>query len=223
MAGLAHDLDAMAAAVGDRTRCVLLCNPNNPTGAVLGHDEIEAFLARIPPEVVVIVDEAYREFVTAEDCADGLALARTHDNVCVLRTFSKAHGLATLRVGYAVIPERMAAAAGLAGVLFYPGGLAQAAALACLEPEVMAESARRCAELVAVRDRLAAALVAAGVPVAPSETNFLWLPLGDGSAGFAERCRAAAILVRAYPGVGVRITVGDEKSNERLLAVAAAR
>ncbi|MER7279080.1 aminotransferase class I/II-fold pyridoxal phosphate-dependent enzyme [Dactylosporangium sp. NPDC000244] len=222
LAGLTHDLDAMAAAVTERTRCVLLCNPNNPTGAVLTHAEITAFLARVPDDVVVIIDEAYREYVTDGDYADGLALRRAHDNVCVVRTFSKAHGLAALRVGYAVVPPRIAGPARMAGVLFYPGGLAQVAALACLEPGALDECARRCAELVAVRDRLAAALAAAGLPVAPTQTNFLWLPLGAGSDAFARRCAAAGILVRAFPEVGVRVTVGDEAGNDRLLAVARA-
>nr|BFE57622.1 histidinol-phosphate transaminase [Dactylosporangium thailandense] len=222
LAGLTHDLDAMAAAVTERTRCVLLCNPNNPTGAVLTHAEITAFLARIPDDVVVIIDEAYREYVTDGDYADGLALHRAHDNVCVVRTFSKAHGLAALRVGYAVVPPRIAGPARMAGVLFYPGGLAQVAALACLEPGALDECARRCAELVGVRDRLAAALAAAGLPVAPTQTNFLWLPLGAGSDAFARRCAAAGILVRAFPEVGVRVTVGDEAGNDRLLAVARA-
>lgn len=223
LAGLAHDLDAMAAAVTQRTRCVLLCNPNNPTGAALTHAEITEFLARIPTEVVVIIDEAYREYVTDEDYADGLALHGAHDNVCVVRTFSKAHGLAALRVGYAVLASRIAEQVRMASVLFYPGGLAQVAALACLEPDVIQECARRCAQLVGVRDRLAAALAAAGLPVAPSQTNFLWLPLGADSVRFAQHCRAAGILVRAFPGVGVRVTVGDEQSNDRLLAVAGAR
>ncbi len=223
MAGLAHDLDAMAAAVTERTRCVLLCNPNNPTGAALTHAEITEFLGRVPAEVVVIVDEAYREYVTAEDYADGRALHGAHDNVCVVRTFSKAYGLATLRVGYAVLPARIAEPVRLASLLFHPGGLAQVAALACLQPEVLDECAYRCAELVGVRDRLAAALVATGLPVAPSETNFLWLPLGADSVGFAHRCRDAGVLVRAYPDLGVRVTVGDEQGNDRLLAVAAGR
>ncbi|WP_433605789.1 aminotransferase class I/II-fold pyridoxal phosphate-dependent enzyme [Dactylosporangium sp. CA-139114] len=222
LAGLTHDLDAMAAAVTGRTRCVLLCNPNNPTGAALSHAEITDFLARIPHDVVVIIDEAYREYVTAGDYADGLALHREHDNVCVVRTFSKAHGLAALRVGYAVVPPRIAGPARMASLLFYPGGLAQVAALACLEPGVLDECARRCARLVGVRDRLAAALAAAGLPVAASQTNFLWLPLGAGSDAFARRCADAGLLVRAFPQVGVRVTVGDEAGNERLLAVARA-
>lgn len=220
LAGLAHDLDAMADAVTERTRCVLLCNPNNPTGAVLTHAQIAGFLTRIPSEVVVIIDEAYREYVSDGAYADGLLLHGEHDNVCVVRTFSKAYGLASLRVGYAVVPAGIAEAVRMAGLLFYPGGLAQAAASACLDPQAQQECARRCAELRDTRDRLRADLIAAGLPVAPSEANFLWLPLGPDSERFALRCRAAGLIVRCFPGVGVRVTVGDEEANARVLAVA---
>ncbi|MFK3984771.1 histidinol-phosphate transaminase [Micromonospora sp. NPDC050397] len=218
--GYRHDLDAMAEAVTERTRCVLLCNPNNPTGAVLGRAEIEAFLDRIPPEVVVIVDEAYREFVTDPDVPDALDLYRAHDNVCVLRTFSKAYGLATLRVGYAVAAPRITARARMVGLVFYPGGLGQAAALASLDESVGAELAARRDELVAARRALRDGLLAAGLPVAPSEANFLWLPLGADAVDFADHCRRAGILVRPYPDQGVRITVGTAEANQRLLAVA---
>ncbi|MEJ3653048.1 aminotransferase class I/II-fold pyridoxal phosphate-dependent enzyme [Actinomycetes bacterium KLBMP 9759] len=223
LAGLAHDLDAMAAAVTERTRCVLVCNPNNPTAVALTHAEITAFLARIPADVLVVIDEAYRDYVRDPDRADGLVLRGEHDNVCVVRTFSKAHGLAALRIGYAVVPPRFAAAARMAGILFYPGGLAQAAAIACLEPDVQDAAARRAAEVRATRDRLRSALVAAGLPVAPSETNFLWLPLGPDSEGFTARCAAVGLLVRCFPGAGVRVTVGREEDNARLLDVAGAR
>ncbi|WP_232667653.1 aminotransferase class I/II-fold pyridoxal phosphate-dependent enzyme [Pseudonocardia sp. TRM90224] len=228
LAGLAHDLDAMAAAVTERTRCVLLCNPNNPTAAALTQAEVTEFLARIPAEVVVVIDEAYRDYVSDPGCADpgwadGLALRGAHDNVCVVRTFSKAHGLAALRIGYAVVPARIATSVRMASILFYPGGLAQAAAIACLEPDVQETAARRAAELRDTRDRLRADLVAAGLPVAPSETNFLWLPLGPDSEGFTARCAAAGILVRCFPGVGVRLTVGSAADNARVLAVAGSR
>ncbi|WP_326558810.1 histidinol-phosphate transaminase [Micromonospora sp. NBC_01796] len=220
--GYRHDLPAMAAAVTDRTRCVLICNPNNPTGAVLGRAELEDFLGRIPPEVVVIIDEAYREFVTDPDVPDALDLYREHDNVCVLRTFSKAYGLATLRVGYAVAAPAIAAAARMVGLVFYPGGLGQAAALASLDDAAGAELAKRRDDLIAARTALRDELLAAGLPVAPSEANFLWLPLGPAAVEFAARCRQAGILVRPYPDQGVRITVGSAEANERLLAVARA-
>lgn len=221
MAGHTHDLDAMAAAVTEQTRCVLVCNPNNPTGAVLGRAELAAFLDRVPDSVPVIIDEAYREFVTDPDAADGLELRAGRDNVCVLRTFSKAYGLATLRVGYAVAPEAIAQRARMTGLVFYPGGLAQAAAVASLEPDAEKQVLERCAEFAGVRARFTEDLRAAGLPVADSQANFLWLPLGADTEDFTARCQAAGVLVRSYPGVGVRVTVGTDEANRRLLSVAA--
>jgi histidinol-phosphate aminotransferase len=217
MAGYGHDLPAMADAVTDRTRCVLICNPNNPTGSVLRRAELEAFLERVPADVPVIVDEAYRHFVTDPDVPDAVDLHRAHPNVCVLRTFSKAYGLATLRVGYAVVPPGLAMAARMVGVVFFPGGLGQAAALRALEPDVTAELERRCAALVESRAKLTADLRGLGLTVAPSEANFVWLPLGDGTAAFARAAREAGILVAALDGRGVRITVGSDEANARLL------
>ena len=136
--GYRHDLPAMAAAVTEQTRCVLVCNPNNPTGSVLHRAELAEFLDRIPADVPVLIDEAYREFVTDPDVPDGMELYRGRDNVCLLRTFSKAYGLAALRIGYAVIPARLQPVRML-GAVYFPGALSQAAALACLSPEVQAE------------------------------------------------------------------------------------
>ncbi len=218
MRGYDHDLPAMADAVTDRTRCVLLCNPNNPTGTALRRDDVEAFLERIPADVPVIVDEAYREFVTDPRSPDGMDLYRAYDNVCVLRTFSKAYGLAALRVGYAVVPPRLTRAAALTGAVFFPSALAQAAAVASLTPEVGAELTRRCTDLVAARTGLIGALRGLGLTVVPSEANFVWLPLGERAVPFAERAREAGILVMALPGAGVRITVGAPEANERLCA-----
>jgi histidinol-phosphate aminotransferase len=218
MDGYRHDLPAMAAAVTGQTRCVLLCNPNNPTGAALRRDEIEDFLARIPADVPVIIDEAYREFVTDPQVPDGMDLYRAHDNVCVLRTFSKAYGLAALRVGYAVVPPRVTPAVAMTGAVFFPNSLAQAAAVASLDEAVSSELTRRCAELAVARTRLVDELRGLGLTVAPSEANFVWLPLGERSAPFAEQARQAGILVMALPGAGVRITVGADEANARLCA-----
>ncbi|WFE36227.1 aminotransferase class I/II-fold pyridoxal phosphate-dependent enzyme [Micromonospora sp. WMMD975] len=214
--GYDHDLPAMADAVTERTRCVLLCHPNNPTGAALRRDRVEAFLDRIPADVPVIVDEAYREFVTDPAAPDGMELYRAYDNVCVLRTFSKAYGLAALRIGYAVLPPRLVPPAAMTGAVFFPNALAQAAAVASLTPEVESELTRRCADLVTARTRLTDALRDLGLTVAASEANFLWLPLGERAVSFADRARAAGILVMALPGAGVRITVGSDEANDRL-------
>ena len=221
LAGYTHDLDAMAAALTDRTRCVLICNPNNPTGAVLGREELAAFLDRVPSSVPVIIDEAYREFVTDPDAADGMRLRAGRDNVCVLRTFSKAYGLATLRVGYAVVPEAIAQRARMTGLVFYPGGLAQAAAVASLEPEAEKQVLERCAELAGIRAQFTQDLRAAGLPVPDSQANFVWLPIGADTEDFVARCSAAGVLVRPYPGLGVRVTVGTDEANRQLLGVAA--
>ena len=220
MDGPRPDLDAMAKAVDADTRAVLLCNPNNPTGAALGHDELIRFLDRIPSDVVVIVDEAYREFVTDPVVADGLELHRDGGNVCVLRTFSKAYGLAALRIGYGVAPPDIAAATRMVGMVSFPGSLGQAAAVASLEPAADHELARRCTRLAAARQRLHDELHAAGLPVEPSQANFVWLPVGERAAGFAEHCHGRGVLVRAYPGHGVRVTVGSDEDNALLCAAA---
>lgn len=221
MAGYAHDLPAMAAAVTERTRCVLICNPNNPTGAALHRDELTEFLDRVPADVPVIIDEAYREFVTDPDVPDAMDLYRSHENVCVLRTFSKAYGLATLRVGYAVLPPRLTPSVRLMAAVFFPGGLAQAAARASLEPAVTAELRDRCATLAASRSQLIDALRGLGLTVAPSEANFVWLPLVQRATAFADAARQAGILVMALDGQGVRITIGTPDANERLVRFAA--
>lgn len=218
MAGYGHDLPAMAAAVTAQTRCVLICNPNNPTGAVLHRAELVEFLDRVPADVPVVIDEAYRDFVTDPDVPDAMELYRAYGNVCVLRTFSKSYGLAALRIGYAVVPPQVALPARMIGAVFFPNALAQAAALRSLEPDVTAELAQRCATLVQARTRLAASLRDLGLPVAPSDANFLWLPLGEQAAPFAVAARQAGILVMALDGKGVRITVGSDEANDRLCA-----
>ncbi|QFZ24620.1 aminotransferase class I/II-fold pyridoxal phosphate-dependent enzyme [Saccharothrix syringae] len=220
MDGHGHDLPAMAAAVTARTRCVLVCNPNNPTGAALRRAELVDFLDRVPADVPVVVDEAYRHFVTDPDVPDAMDLYRAYPNVCVLRTFSKAYGLAALRIGYAVVPPALAMAVRVVGMVFFPGSLGQAAALRALEPDVTGELERRCAAVVAARDRLADGLREAGVAVPPSQANFLWLPLGERAGAFAGAARAAGILVAALDGRGVRVTVGSDEANDRFLAFA---
>lgn len=227
-----HDVDALAAAVTDRTRVVFVCNPNNPTGTVVGERAIEDFLAKIPPHVVVALDEAYIEYTRPghgrtdlgegrqEDSAvpDGLAIARRHRNVVVLRTFSKAYGLAGVRVGYAVGDSSVIAALRKVFIPFSVSSLAQAAASACLNARD--ELLARTDSVVAERERMAAALVDAGYPVTPSGANFLWLPLDAHSAGYAESSAEAGVIIRPYGEDGVRVTVGDPHENDAFLAFA---
>ena len=217
-AGGRHDLAAMAAAVTDRTRAVLVCSPNNPTGPAVRKDELEHLLDRVPADVLVVIDEAYREFVTDPAAPDGIDVYRDWPNVAVLRTFSKAHGLAGLRVGYAVAHPPVADAIRRTAVPFAVSGVAQAAAIAALGEEV--ELLDRVGAVVAERDRVLAALHAQGHAVPDAQGNFVWLPLGSRTAAFAAACERAGLAVRAFDGEGARCTVAEPEANDRLLAVA---
>ncbi|HEY1133923.1 MAG TPA: histidinol-phosphate transaminase, partial [Nocardioides sp.] len=176
-----HDLDAMVAAIGERTRVVVVCTPNNPTGPAVTQTELDGFLARVPRDVVVVVDEAYVEFVRAADPIDGVATAARWANVVLTRTFSKAYGLAGLRVGYAVGHPETAAALRAVSLPFGVSAVAQAAAVASLAAH--AAMVERVDELVVRRERLLAGLRAQGWPVPDAQGNFVWLPFpGDPDA-----------------------------------------
>jgi histidinol-phosphate aminotransferase len=216
----AHDLAAMAAAITSRTRLVFVCNPNNPTGTVVHRDELTRFLDQVPADCLVVLDEAYTQYVRDPDVPDGLTLYRDRPNVAVLRTFSKAYGLAGLRVGFLIGPEPVAAAVRKTMLTFSVNSLAQAAALASLAAE--AELLDRVAAVVAERDRVCAELAAQGWTVPPTEANFLWLPLGPDTAEFAEACDDAGVSVRPFAGDGARVSIGDAEANDAFLAVAAA-
>ncbi|MGW3547742.1 histidinol-phosphate transaminase [Janibacter hoylei] len=215
-----HDLDAMAAAITDRTRVVLVCTPNNPTGPSVTRAELEAFIAKVPRDVLVVVDEAYLEFVEGEGEVDGLALRREHDNVMLLRTFSKAYGLAGLRVGYAVAPEPVAEALRKTATPFGVNLLAQAAAIASLEAKD--ELDVRVKGIVAERERVLAALREAGWQMTDSQANFVWFPLGERTGDFVAACTEAGLSVRPYGTEGVRVSIGETEANDRLIEVARA-
>jgi histidinol-phosphate aminotransferase len=215
-----HDLDAMAAAVTDRTKVVLVCTPNNPTGPAVSQAELDAFLARIPSHVLVVVDEAYVEFVRMDDAIDGIATYRRHENVVLTRTFSKAYGLAGFRVGYAVAPAPVAAALRAVSLPFGVSTVAQAAAIASLERQE--ELLERVDELVAERARVVAGLREAGWDVPDAQGNFVWFELGDRTADFAAAADEAGIVVRPFAGEGARVSIGEVEANDRLIAVAAA-
>jgi histidinol-phosphate aminotransferase len=213
-----HDLPAMAAAVTKRTRLVLVCNPNNPTGTALREGELTSFLDAVPDNVLVVLDEAYREFVTDPDVPDGLATYGDRPNVVVLRTMSKAWGLAGLRVGYLVAAPAVAGAVRKVVTPFSTSGVAQAAALAALQAD--GEMRRRAALVVAERDRVESAVRAWLPDTPPTQSNFVWLPLGDRAADFAAACEAAGVIVRAFAGDGVRVTVGTAEENDAFLVAA---
>jgi histidinol-phosphate aminotransferase len=218
--GETHDLDAMADAITPRTRVIFVCNPNNPTGTVINGDELSAFLRRVPRDCLVVLDEAYAEYVRDPAVPDGVAVYRDHPNVAVLRTFSKAYGLAGLRVGYVVGQEQVAAAIRTTMLPFSVNHIAQAAALASLAAE--AELLARVDLVVAERDRVRGELQAQGWTVAPTEANFVWLRLGDDSLDFAAACEQAGISIRPFAGEGARISIGDKEANDAFLTIAKA-
>lgn len=215
-----HDLPAMAAAVTDRTRAVVVCSPNNPTGPVVTQEEFESFLAAVPADVLVILDEAYAEFVTSPEAVDGLReLGLIRPNVVALRTFSKAYGLAGLRIGYAVGHRRVLDAARATAIPLSVTAQAENAALASLDAED--ELRERVREISVRRDRIAEGLRDAGWQVPDAQGNFVWLATGVHSAEAAEAFEAAGIIVRAFPGDGLRISIGEEESVETVLRIAA--
>jgi histidinol-phosphate aminotransferase len=216
----AHDLVAMADAVTDRTRLIFVCNPNNPTGTVVSHGELEEFLRRVPGDCLVVLDEAYTEYVREPGVPNGLDLYRDRPNLAVLRTFSKAYGLAGLRVGFLIGHDPVAAAVRKTMLAFSVNALAQAAAIASLEaaPELL----ERVDAVVGERDRVRAELLSDGWTVPPTEANFVWLRLGDDTPEFADACDRAGVSVRPYGAEGARVSIGDREANDAFLAVATA-
>lgn len=215
--GDVHDLDAMADAITDRTRMIFVCNPNNPTGTAVRRAELERFLDRVPGDVLVVLDEAYKEFVRDVEVPDGIEIYRDRPNVAVLRTFSKAYGLAGLRVGFAVAHEPVAAALRKTAVPFGVSQLAQDAAVASLRAED--ELLGRVGSLVCERQRVHETLVRQGWTVPESQANFVWLRLGDRTVDFAAACEKAGVVVRPFAGEGVRVSIGEDEANDLFLKV----
>ena len=171
----------------------------------------------MPSDCLVVLDEAYREFVTAPDAPDGLDVLAAHDNIAVLRTFSKAHGLAALRVGYAIAHPEVIAVLRKVALPFRVNGLAQVAALASLAAED--EMRERVGGVIAERARLLAALQGLSLPVVPSEANFLWLDLPEQAAALGTFSERRGVVLRVFAGVGARITVGTPQENDRVVSV----
>lgn len=213
------DLPGMAAAVTDRTRVVMVCSPNNPTGPVVHRDELETFLDAVPSDVLVVLDEAYLEFVRDPEAPDGLAVYAQRPNVVLLRTFSKAYGLAGLRVGYAVARPRLAAGIRAVSTPFGVSHVAQRAALASLAARE--ELLQRVEHLVADRARLVEGLRDQGWSLPESQANFVWFDLGERTLQRAEEARAAGAIVRPFAGEGLRVSVGEPEATDLFLRVSA--
>jgi len=216
--GARLDLEALAAAVTERTKLVVVCSPNNPTGPAVRRDEFAEFLDNVPEDVLVVFDEAYVEFVRDERAANGLDFLAAHPNLCLLRTFSKAYGLAGLRVGYAIAHPPVAEAIRKCAVPFGVSTIAQHAAIESLRSQDAMR--QRVDAVVGERRRVRAALLRQGWQVPDTEANFVWLPTGAETADFAAECRRAGLLVRPFAADGCRVTIGEPEDNNAFLETA---
>lgn len=211
-----HDLPTMLEAITDKTRLIFICNPNNPTGTVVEAEEIDAFINAVPRNVLVVVDEAYVHFDRSTVRADGLELFRKYPHVAVLHTFSKAYGLAGLRIGYAISPLEVADNLRKVAVPFGVSDLAQRAAVASLA--AIDELSVRIEEVVTQRERMYEGLAQAGYPVVKSQANFVWINAGAKTLEIEEQLADGGVIVRAFAGDGLRISSGTKEDVDRVLA-----
>lgn len=214
-----HDLSAMAAAVTDNTKVILLCTPNNPTGPVLTTAETERFIESVRSDIVIVIDEAYVGFVRDSEAVDGIEMYRKYPNVIALRSFSKDHGLAGLRVGYSVSRPELTQYLRVSSVPFSVSSVAEHAAITSLEH--IDEVVERVQSLVDERDRVTTALAALGWRVPATQGNFVWLDLGANTPEFAALAQQRALSVRAFGTDGVRVSIGEVEANSRFLELCA--
>ncbi|MEO8901624.1 MAG: histidinol-phosphate transaminase [Polyangiaceae bacterium] len=215
---LTHDLEAMLAAVTPRTRLIFVGNPNNPTGTYVGQDALRRFLRAVPPEVVVLMDEAYIEYTTAKDFPDCLTLRGEHERLIVCRTFSKIHGLAGLRVGYGVSTPQLVSYMNRVRQPFNVGNLGQAAATAALDDTEHVRSSRTLN--ASERERVSARLTAMGLTVTPSQANFYLVDLQRSGRATYDALLRKGVIVRPFGNLpnSIRVTVGKPEENDRFLS-----
>jgi histidinol-phosphate aminotransferase len=218
--GFRHDLEEMAARITPEVRLVFLCNPCNPTGTVFSREEFERFLARVDGRCLVVLDQAYFEFISDGAAPNGVSYLSTHPNLIVLRTFSKVYGLAGLRLGYAIASPRLIGYMLRASTPFSYSLLAQTAGLAALKD--LGHVERSLATARAGVEQLSRALRALGLPVPPSHGNFVFAPLGRPAGPVYEQMLSRGVMTRQLGGYGfreaLRITVGTAEQNERVIA-----
>lgn len=208
-----HDLEAMLAAITDRTQLILLCSPNNPDGAILDEAELRSFLDRVPSHIPVGLDEAYAEFA-GEKQPDMAAIFHDYENTVRLRTFSKVHGIAGLRLGYGIAHPDVASGLRRTAPPFAANSLALAAGIAALRPDVQEQLAERTAWVVSERERMREG-IRRDLP--ESGGNFIYLPLGADTPAFVEFAETYGLMVRGYQEDGVRISVGEEEANSQAI------
>jgi histidinol-phosphate aminotransferase len=219
-----HDLEAMAKAIDDETYVVWIANPNNPTGTFVRHEEIEAFLKRVPERVLVVLDEAYNEYLPAELRGDSVKLLKRHPNLVITRTFSKAYGLAGLRVGYALAHPSVADVMNRVRQPFNVNSIALTAARAALDD--MEFVARSYAENLQGLRHLEEGSRALGLDYIPSHGNFLTIKVGKAGDIYKRLLRRGVIVRPVGGGYGLpehlRVTIGTAEENERFLSALAA-
>ena len=209
------DLVGLAAAIDDSTKIAFVTNPNNPTGTVVPTADINTFLDAVPTSCLVVLDEAYNEFVTDPRVTDSTQLLAEHSNLVITRTFSKAHGLAGLRVGYALGHPQVIGMIDRTLVPFAVNELAQRAAVASLD--AVDEMKVRVTTVVLERRRIVDSLREMGWNVPDTQGNFVWLPVGDDAAGLGVDLERRGVVTRAFAGVGIRVTIAEYQWNDRFL------
>jgi len=208
----ACDLGALLQAITPQTSMVIVCTPNSPTGGIVRHDELLAFIKSAPAHVTILIDEAYYEFARDPELPRSLELVRAYPNVVMSRTFSKAYGLAGFRVGYAIAQAPLAEKIRQSGVPFAIPVPAQAAALAALKHPYSTD--QRVATIMRERHRVATTLRKNGAEVVVGHGNFVWLPVGDATLQAARKMLERGIALKAYDGLGIRVTIGTPAEND---------
>ena len=213
------DMDAVTAAVNEQTKLVMLATPNNPTGTALSTGRLKTFLESIPSNVIVLIDEAYREFADPSLGDPVTDLLPHHRNVVITRTFSKAYGLAGLRVGFAITDPEIITEVDKILLAFAVNGAAQAAAIAALDS--LDQIQPRIESLLAERTRVVEALSDAGHTLPDAQANFVFLPLGDRTEAVCVELERRGVVTRPFPGIGIRVTIGTPEENDRFIGALA--
>lgn len=211
-----HDLPAMLSAITPATKVIFVCTPNNPTGTTVSHQELHDFLSKVPRDILVVIDEAYVHFQNDSKAARGLDLYREFDNVAVLHTFSKAYGLAALRLGYVVARAEIMVGLAKVALPFGVTDIAQAAGVASLEAE--SELQERIDVLLSERDKLEAYLATTAWNAPASQANFVWIPAGNKTDALQQHLMSRGIIGRAFSGDGIRISIGTPEANAALVS-----